>query len=296
MVWRSVELADNLAAAWCAGSMSERLPYESDVSDAQWALIEPVILAWKAQHPSPTGHSGSYDYREVVNGIFYQNRTGYQWEYLPHDLPTPRAVKYYFYAWRDDGLDETIHDLLRAQVREKAGRTEDPSLVVADTQSLHAAMNVPASTTGKDANKKVPGRKRGLAVDVIGLVIAVVAASAGLHDNVFGTRLLDKVAAKAPTVTTALVDQGFKSSVVEHGAGLGIVVDIVQRNPDQTGFVPQAIRWRVQQTNGTLLLQRRMVREYEVNESSSESRVYWAITSIMARRLTGESTPTWRGA
>ena len=276
--------------------MSERLPYESDVSDAQWALIEPVILAWKAQHPSPTGHSGSYDYREVVNGIFYQNRTGYQWEYLPHDLPTPRAVKYYFYAWRDDGLDETIHDLLRAQVREKAGRTEDPSLVVADTQSLHAAMNVPASTTGKDANKKVPGRKRGLAVDVIGLVIAVVAASAGLHDNVFGTRLLDKVAAKAPTVTTALVDQGFKSSVVEHGAGLGIVVDIVQRNPDQTGFVPQAIRWRVQQTNGTLLLQRRMVREYEVNESSSESRVYWAITSIMARRLTGESTPTWRGA
>jgi len=176
------------------------------------------------------------------------------------------------------------------------GRAEDPSLVVQDTQSLHAANNVPAATTGKDANKKVPGRKRGLAVDVIGLVIAVVVASAGLHDNVFGTRLLDKVVAKAPTVTKALVDQGFKSSVVEHGAGLGIVVEIVQRNPDQTGFVPQAIRWRVEQTNGTLLLQRRLVREYEVSEASSESRVYWAITPIMARRLTGESIPTWRGA
>jgi hypothetical protein len=139
-------------------------------------------------------------------------------------------VKYYFYAWRDDGLDEIIHDLLRAQLREKAGRTEDPSLVVQDTQSLHAANNVPAATTGKDANKKVPGRKRGLAVDVMGLVIAVVVSSAGLHDNVFGTRLLDKVAAKAPTVTTALVDQGFKSSVVEHAAGLGITVEIVRRN------------------------------------------------------------------
>jgi hypothetical protein len=130
----------------------------------------------------------------------------------------------------------------------------------------------------------------------MGLVIAVVVASAGLHDNVFGTRLLDKVAAKAPTVTTALVDQGFKSSVVEHGAGLGITVEIVQRNLDQTGFVPQPIRWRVEQTNGTLLLQRRLVREYEVNETSSESRVYWAITSIMTRRLTGESTPPWRAA
>lgn len=276
--------------------MSERLAYKSDVSDAQWALIEPVILAWKAQHPSPTGHCGGYDYREIVNGIFYQNRTGCQWDYLPHDLPPRGAVSYYFRAWRDDGLDQVIHDLLRAQVRERAGRPEDPSLVVADTQSLHAANNVPAATTGKDANKKVPGRKRGLAVDVMGLVIAVVVASAGVHDNVFGTRLLDKVAAKTPTVTKALVDQGFKSSVVEHGARLGIEVEIVQRNPEQTGFVPQPIRWRVEEANGTLLLQRRLVREYDVNEATSESRVYWAITAIMARRLTGESTPTWRGA
>lgn len=275
--------------------MSERLPYKSDVSDAQWALIEPVILAWKAQHPSPTGHSGSYDYREIVNGIFHQNRTGCQWDYLPHDLPPRGAVSYYFRAWRDDGLDQVIHDLLRAQVRERAGRGEDPTLVVADTQSLHAANNVPAATTGRDANKKVPGRKRGLAVDVMGLVIAVVVASAALHDNVFGTRLLDRVAAKTPTVTAALVDQGFKSSVVEHGADLGIGVQIVQRNPAQSGFVPQPIRWRVEQTNGTLLLQRRLTREYEVNEASSESRVYWAITAIMARRLTGESPPTWRG-
>jgi hypothetical protein len=126
--------------------------------------------------------------------------------------------------------------------------------------------------------------------------LAVVVASAALHDNVFGTRLLDKVAAKTPTVTKALVDQGFKSSVVEHGAALGIGVEIVQRNPEQTGFVPQPIRWRVEQTNGTLLLQRRLTREYDVNEASSESRVYWAITAIMARRLTGETTPTWRGA
>jgi hypothetical protein len=87
-------------------------------------------------------------------------------------------VKYYFYTWRDDGTDQTIHDLLRWQVREKARRKADPSLVVLDTQSVHAAAGVPAQSTGRDAAKKVPGRKRGLAVDVLGLVIAVVVVAA----------------------------------------------------------------------------------------------------------------------
>ncbi len=100
--------------------------------------------------------------------ILYQGRTGCQWSYLPADLPPFGAVQYYFYTWRDDGTTEAIHELLRCQVRERAGRTEDPSLVVLDTQSLHAAAGVPATTTGRDAAKKVPGRKRGLAVDVHG--------------------------------------------------------------------------------------------------------------------------------
>ncbi len=81
-----------------------------------------------------------------------------------------------------------------------------------DTQSLHAAAGVPAPTTGRDAAKKVPGRKRGLAVDVLGLVVAVVVLAASVHDNAFGTALLDKVAAGTSTVTEALVDQGFKKT------------------------------------------------------------------------------------
>lgn len=84
-------------------------------------------------------------------------------------------------------------------MREKRGRSADPGLVVLDTQSLHAA-GVPAGTTGRDAAKKVPGHKRGLAVDVLGLVIAVVVLAASIHDNAFGTALLDKVAAGAGTV------------------------------------------------------------------------------------------------
>jgi transposase len=82
--------------------------------------------------------------REIVNALLYQGRTGCQWDLLPHDFPPPGAVKYYFYTWRDDGIDQTIHDLLRWQVREKARRKADPSMVVLDTQSVHAAAGVPA--------------------------------------------------------------------------------------------------------------------------------------------------------
>ncbi|WP_436789496.1 IS5 family transposase [Yinghuangia sp. YIM S10712] len=274
--------------------MSDRKPYKSDLSDERWALVEPVIAAWKARHPSVSGHQGNYAMREIVNAILYQSRTGCQWDYLPHDLPPPGAVKYYFYTWRNDGTDRTIHELLRCSVRERAGRLEDPSLVVLDTQSVHAAVNVPAATTGRDAAKKVPGRKRGLAVDVLGLVIAVVVLAASAHDNDAGTALLDEVAVRAPSVTKALVDQGFKRTVVEHGRTLGVDVEIVERNPRQTGFAPQPIRWRVEQTNGTLILHRRLVRDYESHPASSVSRVHWAETDRMARRLTGTTATSWR--
>ncbi|GHD76386.1 DDE transposase [Streptomyces mirabilis] len=276
--------------------MSDRQSYKSDLSDERWALIEPVITSWKARHPSVSGHQGNYDMREIVNALLYQSRTGCQWDYFPHDLPPAGAVQYYFCKWRDDGTDQTIHDLLRWQVREKRGRLADPSLVVLDTQSLHAAAGVPAGTTGRDAAKKVPGRKRGLAVDVLGLVIAVVVLAASVHDNAFGTALLDKVAAGAGTVQKALVDQGFKKTVVDHGKQVGIDVEVVERNPAETGFVPQHKRWIVEQTNGILMLHRRLVRDYEHRPASAESRVYWAISRRMSKMLTGTSTPAWRGA
>ncbi|WP_406088945.1 IS5 family transposase [Streptomyces sp. NBC_01013] len=276
--------------------MSDRKPCKSDLPDERWTLIEPVISAWKADHPSPTGHQGRYEIREIVNAILYQGRTGCQWDYLPHDLPPKSAVYYYFAAWRDDGTDVKINDLLRWQVREKAGRSEDPSLVVIDTQSVHAAVNVPTTTTGKDAAKKVPGRKRGLAVDVLGLVIAVTVLAASAHDNAFGIALLDQVA-PIGTIKKALVDQGFKKTVVEHGTTVGIDVEIVERNPTDRGVgsVPQAKRWIVEQTLGILMLFRRLVRDYESRPKSSESRVRWAMIDVIARRLTGQTTPRWRG-
>jgi transposase len=196
--------------------------------------------------------------------------------------------------WRDDGTDQVIHDLLRCQAREKAGRTEDPSAVALDTQSVRAANHVPASTTGKDAGKRVPGRKRGLAVDVLGLIIAVVVMAASATDNQIGVKLIDRVVAHTPTVTKAWVDAGFKDDVAIHGAVRGIDVEQVLRSDATSGFVPVAKRWVVEQVNGTLMLHRRLVREYESSTASSESRTWWASTANLVRRLTGTSTPTWR--
>ncbi len=169
---------------------SERKSYKTDLSDVQWALIEPAIAAWKAAHPSVSGRQGRYEMREIVNALLYQGRTGCQWDLLPHDL-------------------------LRRQVQEKARRKADPSLVVLDTQSVHTAAGVPAGSTGRDAAKEVPGRKGGLAVDVLGPVIAVVVAAASVHDNAAGIALLDKVTADTDTAQKALEAQPAAGAVEE---------------------------------------------------------------------------------
>lgn len=276
----------------------DREPYPSDLSDEQWALLKPMITGWKQDRVarSATGDPGSCDLREVVNAIFYQNRTGCQWRYLPHDLPSWSAVFYNFTLWRQDGLDQRIQELLRCQVREKARRLEDPSFVIIDTQSVRAAAGVPKTTTGLDVNKKVSGVKRGLAVDVLGLVIGVVVLPASAHDNAAGIALLDQAAEKCGNrLEKALVDQGFKDEVVIHGVLSDIDVEVVRRNPDDQGkgFVPQPRRWIVEQVNGTLLLHRRLARQYDHRPDTSVSRVYWASTANMARRLTTPS-PAWR--
>jgi hypothetical protein len=129
---------------------------------------------------------------------------------------------------------------------------------------------------------------------VLGLVIAVLVNAASVYDNQIGKDRLDKVAIDNPSVTTAWVDAGFKNAVAGHGATLGIDVQTVHRDPATRGFVSQPKRWVVEQVYGTLMLHRRLVRDYETLTSSSESMVYWSLTALMTRWLTGTSTTTWR--
>lgn len=131
-------------------------------------------------------------------------------------------------------------------------------------------------------------------MDALGLIIAVVVTAASATDNHIGVRLLDRTVEHTPTVTKAWVDAGFKDDVAIHGALRGINVEQVLRSDSRAGFVPIAKRWIVEQVNGTLMLHRRLVREYEIRPASSESRTWWAATANLVRRLTGTNTPTWR--
>ena len=98
-----------------------RKPYPSDLTDDQWAIIEPLIPVNRLGRPREV------DMREVLNAIFYLNRSGCQWDMLPHDLPAKSTVYDYFAQWRDDGTWQGILDALRQQVRVAAGREPSPS-------------------------------------------------------------------------------------------------------------------------------------------------------------------------
>jgi putative transposase len=150
-----------------------RKRYPSDMTDAQWEIIEQLI--------PPAKHGGrprKVDMREVVNTLFYQSRTGVQWDYLPHDLVAKSTAWDYFVAWQKDGTFQKMLDALRGQIRTEAGREETPSATCIDTQSVKTTEM--GGESGYDGNKKIDGRKRHIVVDTLGLLMAVVVTAANL--------------------------------------------------------------------------------------------------------------------
>lgn len=271
-----------------------RRPYRTDLSDARWALIEPMLSAWRAGRVglgiSPIRH----DLREIVNAILYVNRTGIAWEYLPHDFPPFKTVNGYFALWEKEGLTEAIHDALRGKVRRAAGRDTEPTAAILDAQTVKTSSNVPEGCQGIDAGKKIKGTKRHVATDVLGLLLVVLVTAASVHDTVGGRAVVAQVAHHHPQVTVAWADSGYKQSVIDIGAAYGIDVQVVTKDPQQRGFVPQRKRWAVERTFGWLMSHRRLVRDYETNPQRSRAMIHWAMIDNMSRRLTGESTPSWR--
>ena len=109
----------------------DRQPYPSDLTDAEWRLLEPLLPA-----PSPIGRPITYPRREVVNAILYILRSGCSWRMLPHDLPPWRTAFLYFSARRKDGTWERVHEALRERARIAEGRDACPSAAVIDSQSV----------------------------------------------------------------------------------------------------------------------------------------------------------------
>ncbi|WP_405576315.1 IS5 family transposase [Streptomyces sp. NBC_01092] len=277
--------------------MTERRAYPSDLSDARWELIEPVLAAWRFERRGRAldfGRPPRHDLREIMNAILYVDRTDCQWAYLPHDFPPWQSVYGYFAHWQRDGIFAQLNGLLRELVRAQEGKGRHPSACVVDAQSVKTSTSVPARTQGVDAGKKIVGRKRSIITDTLGLLLAVLVTAASVQDSTAGRALLGQVAADHPGLRKVWVDRGYRKHFIEHAATLGIDLEIVQRAPATRGFTPIPKRWAVERTYGWLMLHRRLARDYETHPHRSEAMIHLAMTDLMARRLTGENTISWR--
>jgi transposase len=276
--------------------MPQNRPYPSDVSDARWALIGPTLEQWRQERHTrrATEVKDPVDLRSLWNAILYVNRTGIAWKYLPHDFPPPGTVYYYYAAWRDEGVFKQLNTDLTALARRQAGRNAEPTAAIIDTQSIKTSTDVPTKAQGIDANKKIVGRKRAIVTDTLGLLLAVIVFAASITDNNAGIAAINQAKADHPTIVKTWVDTGFKNKFVEHAATLGIDAEVVHRNEQVRGFSVLPRRWVVERTIGWLMFHRRLARDYETLDESSEAMIHIAMIDNVSKRITDESTPTWR--
>jgi transposase len=256
------------------------LRYPSDLTDEEWAVLEPLLPARPALGRPPV-----HPRRAVIEAIVYVTRTGCAWRYLPQDFPPWRTVYGYFAAWRDDGTLARLHDALRERARAAAGRDPRPTAVVIDSQSVRAADTVPRASRGWDNAKKVNGRKRHIAVDVTGLLLAVVVTPASVQDRDGARPLLWNLHRTCRHVRLAWADAGYTRKLTSwaHDA-LRITVQVVcKRDPHAFEVLPR--RWVVERTFAWISTCRRCARDYERLPASHEAMVLWAMTALMIQRL-----------
>ena len=256
--------------------------YPSDLTDAQWQVIAPHLPACV---PGGRGRPRVWPLRRIAEGILYVDRAGCAWRYLPDSFPPWRTVYGYFAAWRDDGTLARLHDALRAQVRASAGRDPEPSAAVIDSQSVRAADTVPKASRGWDNAKKVNGRKRHIAVDTQGLLLAVVITAASVQDRDAARPLLWNLRRSCRRVRLIWADSVYAGTLVTWAAAtLRLDVRIVRkRQPHVFEVLPR--RWVVERTLAWISKNRRCVRDYERLPASHEAMVLWAMIPLMASRL-----------
>jgi putative transposase len=258
-----------------------RKPYPSDLTDEQWAILEPLIPPAR-----PGGRPRHADVRAVINALLYRNREGCSWRALPHDFPAWKTVYNYFQWWRWDGTWDNILAALRERVRRAAGREPTPRVAVVDSQSVKSTEA--GGARGYDPAKKVSGRKRHIAVDTLGLLLAVAVTAADVPDAVAARTVLQQLPAKDyPRLEVVRADSAYG----KYGLPAWVqrwkryLLELVRRPARAVGWLLLPTRWVVERTFAWLGRYRIHSKEYERLTESSEAQIRISMIHLMLRRL-----------
>ena len=261
-----------------------RKRYPSDLTDDQWEMIKSIVLE---NNPYTKGPKVSLEsYREIINAIFYINKTGAPWDYLPRDFPPKTTVHTHYMNFCENGTFEKINDTLReeARARSRSKKKRKPSAGVIDSQSVKSAPEAKGNEVDFDGGKLVRGRKSGILVDTMGNLISVIVHRAKEYDGRAGIRLVKKAFQKG-ILKKIWADNSYKGGFVDYLKKFYNCDVEIKSSSWGKGFIPMKKRWVVERTFAWMTRTRRLVRIYEATIKSSETMVYISSVRLLLKKL-----------